>query len=417
MNKVFKKILALAFGAMLLTGCSLMEKLQSSSSSSTSSSTSSGTTIAGETFCANAVNTTVNYTSGQNTVLNLSSTAASKIYETAHQSTVVVNACYSVSGKEYNYITSGFVYSSSNNNKYYILTNSSGIFHRYYNKSGTITSENLNVIKYGDFEITFDDGRRYTASLVGTYDTADVALFSVTTTDTIKVATIGSSDAIEVGDSVLAIGTPSLGDSLINTLVRGSISGVNRRQTVYYDEVINGIDRTFKVADYDAFQFDAPVNGGMEGGPVYNSSGEVIGMLSYKYSSATSSSTYESISMAIPVDNIKNVIQQLIATGSYTRPTIGVTVSDVDTFTESQRSANNIADGVYSGNFIAAITENSSASKAGMVTGEVLVAFDGVAVPNLSSVSGLLIRHNIGDVITLTTKDSAGATHNYTLTL
>ncbi len=420
--KIGKKILGLVLILATITGCSFIDKIieiNKGTSSSSSNTSGSSNPLSNETFCANAVNSNNSYVAGKNTILNLA-TNAGMIYNEVAKSTVVVNACYSVSGTQYNYITSGFVYEKAEQgeeDKYYILTNSSGIFHRYYNRSGTITVENINVIKVGDFEITFDDGRRYRAALTGSYDNADVAVFEINTGDDIAVPTIGSSDELEVGDSLLAIGTPSLGDSLINSLVRGTISGIERRQQVTYDEVINGINRSFQVADYTAFQFDAPVNGGMEGGPVINAAGEIVGMLSYKFQGSATSIEYESLSMALPIDNAKNVIAKIIASGEYIRPTIGVSIADVGAMTVEQRSSNGINEAVYVGSYIASVSANSSAAKAGMKGGEVIVAYNDVKVNGMSSISSQLVRQNAGDTIVLKTVDAQNVKHTYTLTL
>ncbi|MDD2433687.1 MAG: trypsin-like peptidase domain-containing protein [Bacilli bacterium] len=412
--KRYQKITTLIVGIALLTGCSFLGKLSdyATSSNTASSSSSTSSVLSGETFCSKAVNTPANYATTKVGTTKLSF-SASDIYQEAKDSTVIVNACYAVGSNEYNYITSGFVYTATDNT-YYIITNASGIFHRYYSNDGS--DSNVKVVKYGDYEITFEDGRRYTSNLVGSFDGGDLAVFSVTTTDEIKVATIGSSDSLQVGDGVIAIGTPSLGENLMNTIVRGVVSGLNRREIVYFDTTVNNMSRSFDIANYEAFQFDAPINGGMEGGPVYNSNGEVIGMLSYKYTNSTSSVSYESVSMSIPLDNLKNPIDDIIKTGSYTRPTIGVTVSDVDQFSLSQLTSNNIASGLYTGCYISEVSSGSAAAKAGMKKGETVIEIGGVATENMSVISGQLQRYDIGDTLVIKTMDSSGATHSYTLT-
>jgi len=419
--KLYKKIAALVLGAMLLTSCQLIDKINgvinstsSSSSSQSENPISTSVDLDNTSFCQNAVNSDTNYTSSTSSVMNMST--ASSIFAEVRESTVVVNACYVYNSSEYNYITSGFIYTKVDDT-YYIVTNASGIFHRYISATTNVTENDVIVIKNGDFEISFDDGKRYVGQFVGSYDAADLAVFAITTSDDIKLPTIGSSDELELGDSVLAIGTPSLGDSLINSLVRGTISGLGRRQQISYNQTIGIKQYTFNVADYSTFQFDAPVNGGMEGGPVVNSAGEIVGVISYKYLNDSSTVAYESLSLATPIDDLKLPIQKIIEDGEFVKPTIGISIADVGPMTIVQRTANNINDEVYSGSYIASISAGSSASKASVGAGEVIVEFNGVEVEGMSQISSQLLRLQKGSLVVMKTVDSSNISHTYNITL
>jgi S1-C subfamily serine protease len=321
-----------------------------------------------------------------------------------------MNACYVQSSQEYYYTTSGFIHSAVDNGDgtttYYLLSSASGIFH-YYQVQGEV----LSMKQQGVFEFVFRNGSRYLGEYVGSYDAFDVAVFALTTADVLPLPTLGSSDDLLVGEAVYAIGTPAFDVSLINTYVGGVVSGLHRRQYVYFNNT------SYALADYSVFQFDAPINGGMEGGAVVNANGEIVGMLSYKYVDDTSDVTFESIAMAVGMDDISRVIDQIIATGTYARPTIGITIMDVALLSSQDRLANGIYASLYEGVLVSTVSSGTAAARANMVAGEVVVAFNGQQVTNIASLASYLVRTIAGESITLTTVNSLGITKNYTVQL
>lgn len=416
-----KKLITLTLTMTLLTSCAVIETLDQAVVGAMQSSSSSSVNVEfnNDVFCSEAINAKTTQASRVPSLLPVST--ITDIYQELKESSVVVNACYPFENQEYNYITSGFIYSSApasnNSTNYFLVTNASGIFHRYVDKSITpIGPASLVAVRQGDFEITFDSGKKYMANLVGFHDPMDLAVLFINTTDTLKVPTIGSSDALRLGDPILAIGTPSYGTQLINSLVKGNISGLARRQYITF------LDQTasltpIQVADYPAFQFDAPINGGMEGGPVINSNGEIVGMISYKYLNLNSSVNYESISLATAIDDIKLPIDQIIKTGSYTRPTMGISVTDVNQMTLAQREENRIEPNTFTGTFIAQVSPNTAASRAGMNANEVVIEIDGVAIFGISTVSSILHRKLFGDTLLVKTITTDGDIKQYTIRL
>ena len=421
--KLIKNLFVTAISISLITSCALVEALDQAVvgvlENSSSSSTSTRPDFNNDAFCADAINSRTALASAVPSVLEVSTITS--IYDEIKESTVIVNACYPLNNLEYNYITSGFIYTSkpasNNTTDYFVVTNASGIFHRYLDRNITpIGPSSLVAIRQGDFEITFDSGRKYVANLVGFHDPMDLAVFYFNTSDTIKVPKIGRSDDLRLGDPILAIGTPSFGAQLINSLVKGNISGLARRQFItFLDQTVSLTP--IQVADYPAFQFDAPINGGMEGGPVINSNGEIIGMISYKFLNLNSSVNYESISLAMAIDDIKLPIEQIILKGSYTRPTIGVSVTDVNQMTLAQRTENNIESNTFTGTFIAAVSDNSAGARAGMRANEVIVEIDGVSIFGISTISSILHRKLFGDTLRIKTITSAGVIREYTVVL
>lgn len=419
MNKL-SKLISISLSLTMLSSCAVIEALDNAVVSVLEPrETDSPLEFEDDVFCADAINSRSTSATALPSILQMSTVTT--IYEEIKQSTVIVNACYPLNNQEYNYITSGFIYSSApaqnNTTNYYLVTNSSGIFHRYFDSAPAPTvAERLRVLREGDFEITFDNGKKYSANLVGHHDPMDVAVFFINTSDFIPVPQIGSSDMLKLGDSILAIGTPSFGTQLINTLVKGNISGLARRQFISFTD--QSVSLTpISVADYPAFQFDAPINGGMEGGPVINSSGEIVGMISYKFLNLNSSVNYESISLATAIDDIKLPVSQIIQKGSYTRPTMGISVTDVNQMTLAQREANGIEPNTFTGTFIAQVSSNTAASRAGMRANEVVIEIDGIAIFGITTVASILHRKLFGDTINVKTINQEGQINEYSLRL
>lgn len=419
MNKL-NKLITLTLSLSMLTSCAVIEALDNAVVSVLEpADTNTPIEFEDDVFCADAINSRSTAATSIPSILQMSTVTT--IYEEIKQSTVIVNACYPLNNQEYNYITSGFIYSSEagldNSTNYYLVTNSSGIFHRYFDSAPAPTiAERLRVLRQGDFEITFDNGKKYVANLVGHHDPMDVAVFFINTNDVIPVPKMGSSDLLKLGDSILAIGTPSYGTQLINSLVKGNISGLARRQFISFTDQTVSLTPV-SVADYPAFQFDAPINGGMEGGPVINSSGEIVGMISYKFLNLNSSVNYESISLATAIDDIKLPIDQIIEKGSYTRPTMGISVTDVNQMTLAQREANGIEPNTFTGTFIAQVSNNTAASRAGMRANEVVIEIDGISIFGITTVASILHRKLFGDTINVKTINQDGEINEYTLRL
>ncbi|MBQ6797467.1 MAG: trypsin-like peptidase domain-containing protein, partial [Clostridia bacterium] len=167
------------------------------------------------------------------------------------------------------------------------------------------------VVKGYDISVMFYDGTTYIAEIIG-YDTEnDIAVIKVDAKDLCEVA-IGRSSDMVVGEAVYAVGNP-LGE-LAYTMTSGMVSALDRRISTDENTSIN------------MFQFDAAVNAGNSGGPVYNSKGEVIGVVTAKYSSTG----VEGLSFAIPIDDVVAITDQLIEHGYVTgRAFLGVMVQNL----------------------------------------------------------------------------------------
>lgn len=425
-KKLIKSLLTIVLGVTMLTGCELFNSSSVESSSSQATSTTSTYRLCSG-FQTSTTGTSTSTSSAKvNFARNLMD--ASDYIEEVKESTFLITACYVVDEEEYQYMTSGFVFDKSEtvnedgSTTYYAVTNASGIFHQelqYQENNLTYEYSSSDVTTYTDgvFEFAFENGNRYEGTYVAQYAALDIAVFSFKSFVDIPLVTFGNSDSLDTGDKVYAIGTPLEGYSLINTVVEGVVSGLHRRQFINYETTIGSTAYAIQMADYPVFQFDAPTNFGMEGGPVVNVYGEVIGITSYKYYDSTSS--YESLSLAVAIDDAKNVIDNLMENQTYTKPLMGVTVYDMTTLVSYPEWFDTYQ--VYNGVVINEIASNSPAATAGMVTNEVIqtitineIEYD---ITNLSCLSSQLLRCNDGDSIIVTTINSTGVLTNYTIAL
>ena len=282
---------------------------------------------------------------------------------------------------------SGFVYSKKDNN-YYVITSASHI------ASKKIIKGQVKLDYNGLYEFAFNDGRKYRGTIVGDYPGYDIAVFKITTPDYLPVAVIGSSDQLKIGQEVGAIGSPDVQQDLLNSYVRGVVSGLNRRSVSHY----NGI----QIGSFSTFQFDAPTNVGMQGGTVLNEKDEVIGIIANKQ---VNNNLYESLSFAIAIDDVKNMVDSIIETGTYDKLMLGITAFSLD-FLNKDRVKWPYEEGVYNGVFITEVSSGSKAEQAGVKQSTVIVACtnkDGkkININSMEEFQSQLIRLSSGDSITL----------------
>ncbi|WP_265520535.1 S1C family serine protease [Oerskovia flava] len=235
-------------------------------------------------------------------------------------------------------------------------------------------------------QVTLSDGRLFEATIVGLDPTTDLAVVQlVDAPDDLTPATIGDSDAVSVGESVLAVGNP-LG--LANTATTGIVSALDRPVSA---SGATGGD----VVVTNAIQIDAAINPGNSGGPLFNAQGEVIGITSSIATMSNGSNQSGSIGLgfAIPVNLASNIGEQLIADGEAEHAFLGVSLSD----------ATATSDGVTRrGAQVEEVTPGSAADEAGIVSGDVIVAIDGDAVSGAESLTAYVRERTAGAETTLT---------------
>ena len=271
---------------------------------------------------------------------------------------------------------SGFVI-SSNATTSYILTN-------YHVIDGV-----------SDIKVFFADGKSYDATLVGGEQENDIAVLKIDAGN-LQTVTLGDSDALNVGQEVYAIGNP-LGE-LTFTFTGGYVSAKDRSVTMSDGTVMNML------------QTDTAINSGNSGGPLFNEYGQVIGIVSAKLSSSSSSeATVEGLGFAIPINDVKDMVISIMEHGYVTgKPNVGVLLDDVSQ--EAQRY------GVPAGAEIMAILEGSGADNGGLQVGDIITAVDDTQVDSVSALQDAVDGYQAGDSVSFTVyRDGSETTVTVTL--
>ena len=222
----------------------------------------------------------------------------------------------------------------------------------------------------------------YNATLVGEDTSSDIAVIKIDATG-LTPATVGNSDDLKVGQSVMAVGNP-LGE-LGGTVTGGMISALNRSVT---------IQGTSSTNTMSLIQMDASVSPGNSGGGLFNMNGELIGIVNAK----SSSSDAEGLGFAIPINDAIKVSQELLENGYVTgRPYLGITYLAVeDAQTAAQLGVN--AYGVY----IVDVTKGGPAEKAGLKSGDRIISVDGSEIAGRDDLGTLMQQHSAGDTLSIT---------------
>ena len=243
--------------------------------------------------------------------------------------------------------------------------------------------------------VTIGD-KDYTATLVGEDTTSDIAVIKIDA-DGLTPATVGNSDSLKVGHSVMAVGNP-LGE-LGGTVTGGMISALNRSVTIQGSSSVNTMS---------LIQMDASVSPGNSGGGLFNMNGELVGIVNAK----SSSSDAEGLGFAIPINDAIKVAQELLENGYVTgRPYLGITYLAVeDAQTAAQLGVN--AYGVY----VVEVVKGGPAEKAGLQTGDRIVSVDGTEIASKDDLGTLMQEHAAGDTLSITiARDGQMQTVNVTL--
>lgn len=276
---------------------------------------------------------------------------------------------------------SGFVYKTDE--KYgYILTN-----HHVIDNAKKI------IIEYSD-ETTTE------ATLVGSDEYADVALLEVPVNTVKKTASIGSSENLNVGDTIFAIGTPiNLAYSF--TVTRGIVSGKDRLVAMSNESSYTSYFDRYKNAEtwyMSLIQIDASINSGNSGGPLANANGEIVGITNSKLSSSYSSSSIENMGFAIPIEYALSIAEKIEKGVSLERPTMGVTMTTIDA---ASNSGIHLSDNITYGALITEVVKGSNADRAGLETGDVIIAMDDKKITDYKYLKYYLYNYSIGDSATI----------------
>lgn len=244
---------------------------------------------------------------------------------------------------------------------------------------GYIVTNNHVVQEADKISITLNDKRTYTAKLIGTDPSTDLALLKIEA-ENLQFVTFGNSDEIQVGDWVLAVGNPF---NLTSTVTAGIISAKARN--------INILGSNSAIESF--LQTDAVVNPGNSGGALVDIDGELVGI---NAAIASRTGSYIGYSFAIPVGIVKKVVTDLKEFGIVQRAYIGVTIKEVDDKKAKSMQLDSIK-GVY----VESVTEDGSADEAGIENGAVILSVNGFPVNSTSELLERIGAHRPGDKVSM----------------
>lgn len=257
---------------------------------------------------------------------------------------------------------------------------------------GYILTNNHVVAKAQKLTVTLGDGKKVAASLVGRDLSSDLAIIQIPKNMVSAVATLGNSDNVKVGQKAIAIGNPF---GLSQTLTTGIISALNREIRGESGDTLAGLIQT-----------DAPINPGNSGGPLLNSNGEVIGINTAIFSL---SGGYQGIGFAIPINKAKEVATQLITTGRFAQPWLGISGLAL---TEDLARVLNVS--ATEGVLVVEVVQGSPAERAGLlggnhetiignfrvlIGGDITLSLSGRKMTDMNVLIKEIVRHRVGDTI------------------
>ena len=247
---------------------------------------------------------------------------------------------------------------------------------------GYIVTNNHVVADADELTVTLNDNKEYSARIIGTDKTTDLALIKIDGKN-LPAITIANSENIKVGEWVLAVGNPF---NLTNTVTAGIVSAKGR--SLYK----NGVE--------SFIQTDAAINPGNSGGALVNTRGELIGINAMLYSQTGSFSGY---GFAIPTSIMNKVVDDLKTYGTVQRAVVGIQGSDVKNYVDGQKEQGKDIDlGTMEGIYVAKVTEESAAEEVGLKEGDVIIAIDGKEMNKMADMQEYLAKKRPGDKVTVT---------------
>ena len=247
-------------------------------------------------------------------------------------------------------------------------------------KDGYIVTNNHVIQGAKEVEVTLNDRRTYTATVVGTDPSTDLSLLKIDAND-LPFIVYGNSDQVKIGEWVLAVGNPY---NLTSTVTAGIVSAKGRNIDILRDK--------FKIESF--IQTDAAVNPGNSGGALVNTAGELIGINS---AIASPTGSYSGYSFAIPVNIVAKVVNDIKEYGRVQRAFIGVSIQDVDAKLAEEKDLDNIS-GIYNNG----LSSNGAARGAGMREGDVIIKVESRRVNNVPELQELIGRYRPGDKVRIT---------------
>lgn len=247
---------------------------------------------------------------------------------------------------------------------------------------GYIVTNNHVIDNAERLEVTLNDNRTFDATIVGADSTTDLALIKIDAKD-LPVIPMGDSEALKVGEWVLAVGNPF---GFTSTVTTGIVSAKGR-------SIGRQNHNRMDIESY--IQTDAAVNAGNSGGALVNLAGELIGINTAIYSQT---GNYAGYSFAIPTSIVKKVVSDLKQFGAVQRAVLGISISDLSNEIAKEKGITAVTKGVYVGE----VSDRSSAKEAGLKTDDVIIAINGIETNNVAQLQEQIAKYRPGDTVTVT---------------
>lgn len=255
------------------------------------------------------------------------------------------------------------------------------------NKEGYIVTNNHVIDGADELEVTLHDNRSFKATVVGTDPTTDLAVIKISE-ENLPHLSLVNSDAVRVGEWVLAVGNPF---NLNSTVTAGIVSAKGRSINIIGANQRRSPGDSLNTAIESFIQTDAAVNPGNSGGALVNLNGDLIGI---NTAIASPTGAYSGYAFAVPANIVSRVVEDLISYGMVQRGWLGVTINSVS----SNFAADNDLE-VDAGAFVSAISPKSGALDAGMKEGDVIVQVDNIKVNDTPQLIGYIGSKRPGDVV------------------
>lgn len=244
---------------------------------------------------------------------------------------------------------------------------------------GYIVTNNHVIDNSKEIEVILNDKRNYTAKVVGADPNTDIALLKIEENN-LPFIVFGNSDAVKVGEWVLAVGNPF---NLTSTVTAGIVSAKARS--------INILDAAMKIESF--IQTDAAVNPGNSGGALVNTKGELIGI---NTAIASQTGSYAGYAFAVPSGIVQKIVSDLRQFGIVQRAVLGVEIRDISGEFAKEKKIN-----IFDGAYVAKVLDNSAAEKAGVKEGDIITNVNGVNVKSVAELQEQVGRYRPGDKITI----------------
>lgn len=267
------------------------------------------------------------------------------------------------------------------------ISTGTGFVYKKDNKYGYIITNHHVIENATNIKVINNNGEKVEATLLGSDVYSDVAVLSIDVKSVLKVAQMGESTKLNLGDTLFTVGSP-LGEEYIGTVTKGILSGKDRTVSV---SMPNG---NFMM---NVLQTDAAINPGNSGGPLVNINGEVIGINSLKLVK----DEIEGMGFAIPIELVMSAVKHLEKGEEIKRPLLGVEIYDATETYGLYRQGLQYNETFENGVAIISIQTNTPAESAGLKKGDVILEINKVKITGIGHFRFLLYKYDVGDTITV----------------